>query len=145
MEKKKFNINEVLDEVDNFRRTWCTTNGRILSLDSALGSEATLIAAYNCSYAPSTQRALVNPQRINTMLIRENLKKDFINALKIFLNANKTFNFEQWERDLAKHIRTQFIDAGMTDYTYGNAQKWINMSIKYLFSSKNFDPLLPCF
>jgi len=138
---------EVIEAVRKFRETWSTTGGRKLSLNGSLGETDTRIAAYEKSYAASIQRALKNPLKINTHMLKEDdqFKADFVMKLADVLYADEGFDFEQWERNLASLVRNHFREAGLSNYTYGNAQKWINLSIKYLLSSPNIDPLLPCF
>lgn len=47
--------------------------------------------------------------------------------------------FFDWESTLAKNTREIYHKNEIKLYTYGNAQKWINIAIKYLFSSDHID------
>ncbi len=41
--------------------------------------------------------------------------------------------FDEWHTDLCKGIKKGYTDKGIEIFTYGNAQKWVNMTVKYLY------------
>ena len=58
-----------------------------------------------------------------------------LETLEITKKEGKNLFFEKWEKSTADKIREIYKNNGIDLYTYGNAQKWINMTIKYIFSS----------
>ena len=49
-------------------------------------------------------------------------------------------DFDKWHRDLATSLREEY--KGFSAFTYGCAQKWINMAFKYLYAITDFSDLL---
>ena len=47
--------------------------------------------------------------------------------------------FTEWAEETATNIRAIYRNAGVNDYTYGNAQKLINVAIKFVMSSNLVD------
>ena len=47
--------------------------------------------------------------------------------------------FTEWAKETATHIRSIYRNAGVNDYTYGNAQKLINVALKFVLSSNIVD------
>lgn len=76
---------------------------------------------------------------------REDLKKEVKEKLKdeIKDNLNKISSqeeFDDWHEKVCDQIKEIYKEKGIT-LTYGQAQKWINMTIKYLYvlEAKTFD------
>ncbi len=55
-------------------------------------------------------------------------------------------DFDKWHRDLATSLREEYKDFSAPScgcaFTYGCAQKWINMTFKYLYAITDFSDLL---
>lgn len=52
--------------------------------------------------------------------------------------------FDNWHQQVCRQIRDIYIQQGIK-FTYGQAQKWLNMTIKYLYMLEvcNFDQIFP--
>jgi len=58
----------------------------------------------------------------------------------LFDKDEMDFNiFNQWAHETTMHIRQIYRDAGVNDYTVGNAQKLINVAMKFVMSSNIVD------
>ncbi len=58
----------------------------------------------------------------------------------LFGQTNLDFaSFSDWAKETTKHIRGIYRDAGVNDYTIGNAQKIVNVAIKFVMSSNIVD------
>lgn len=73
--------------------------------------------------------------------LREESCRFLANAFKnLFAMQNVNFdNFTDWAEAAATHIRSIYHDAKVMDYTYGNAQKLINVALKFVLSSNIID------
>lgn len=59
---------------------------------------------------------------------------------ELFLMEEMNFDiFASWEKEVATYIRRMYHDAGVRLYTYGNAQKLINVALKFVLSSNIVD------
>lgn len=138
---------EIIELVNAFRMDWKTTSGKKLSLNDF--NEKLDMNVFRESvkkaYRASTTRALKNPNKINTKAIKESLIDVIANDLNSLYISNDNYDFSIFESELSTKVRNAFKDKGLDDYTYGNAQKWINLSIKYLLSSNYVDPMNPLF
>lgn len=59
-----------------------------------------------------------------------------------------TSRFDQWHRDTAESLRRVYRRGKFNSFTFGQAQKWLNMAIKYLYafgqaSAPGFEPHYP--
>lgn len=64
-------------------------------------------------------------KKISSKLLLERLKK-----------LNSVPKFDEWHKELCKDIKKEYKDIkedGKELFTYGNAQKWVNMSLKYMW------------
>ncbi len=100
-------------------------------------------AAY-ASYGPSTRNTVAftgsyisDMQNVEKNREKENLKINVINGiLQDFLSA-EIFDFVNCHR-VIKQIRDFYRnEKQIVNYTYGNAQKWVNMAIKYYIICKS--------
>jgi len=41
--------------------------------------------------------------------------------------------FNEWHTNICNSIKNNYIEKGVSSFTYGQAQKWVNMTIKYLY------------
>lgn len=135
-----------LKEINNWRRNWATTGGRKLSIVGCDTEEEVISKAIDKAHAPSVLRALKtggNP----TALPRAEVKELLINELPKALHASMSrIDFDNWNADLCEKIKGIYYHKyKMTDYTIGNAQKLLNMAIKYTLSANIIDPDLDFF
>lgn len=77
--------------------------------------------------------------------LREKVNNVFENEIKKLIGNNITNQkeFDAWHCDVCKTIKSFYLNEGI-EFTYGQAQKWINMTIKYLYILKvySFDNVL---
>ena len=43
-------------------------------------------------------------------------------------------DFDRWHEAACTKLQTLYHDHGFTDFSVGQAQKWLNMSLKYVFT-----------
>ena len=118
-------------KMDDWYKRFCENQKPIKTLCNTPNAEELASVAAILSYRASVLRALkMNGKHKEAALARQKgevLIKDFL--WKIF-NTNTAAEFdcvvETWEA-LHQIYKKQDIQ----DYTYGNAQKWVNMAIKY--------------
>jgi len=132
------------ESVEIWRKNWKTKSGRPLSICGINNIKDIINETVKRSYSPSVKMTaftrgkygsekLKEPRQKCEEILRENL-------LKIYNNNNiPEENFIDWEEKLANKIRETYHSYSINLYTYGNAQKWINIAIKYLFSSDHID------
>lgn len=78
------------------------------------------------SYKPSVQRAIkFNKNNLNKQSARDAAEKVLIKFLQKKDFSNETI-FNLWDE-----IWGIYHEQGITQYTYGNAQKWVGMAVKY--------------
>lgn len=134
-----------LKEINNWRRNWATTGGRKLSIVGCDTEEEVISKAIDKAHAPSVLRALKtggNP----TALPRAKVKELLINELPKALHASMSrIDFDNWNAELCEKIKDIYHNSNIIDYTLGNAQKLLNMTIKYIFSSDIINPELDFF
>ena len=58
------------------------------------------------------------------------IKKRVAEVLRFEINAEQ---YDSWHNMLCKDLLSQYKDVGIGFFEYGNAQKWVNMTMKYLF------------
>lgn len=112
--------------------------------------EEAIKLAISKAYAPSTRRALSLDKGVKTNAPRSTCEEYLYNA--IILNIDKIKSVEDYDKfakECCSHLRKEFQEYGISDYTYGNAQKWLGMIFKYLLSCeeirKNYDVFDFCF
>ena len=132
-------------EINNWRKSWKRkSNGKLLSITGVSNIDDIIDIAVQKGYAPSIQNTAIKQYKYDSKKLavprkdcEELLKKEI---KKIYDETNITEEkFEEWESNLASEIREKYKQNGIEHYTYGNAQKWINMTIKFVFSSENVD------
>ena len=79
--------------------------------------------------------------------LREKVKNIFETEIKKLTKNNITNQeeFDVWHCDVCKMIKSFYLNEGI-EFTYGQAQKWINMTIKYLYilNIYSFDDVFKC-
>lgn len=140
-----------LDEaIKMFKSSWSSIGGEYVPFcDKYSNIDDVYYNAGMEAYRAATKRAI----RFDGLAIRtrnelrkkscEYLKKRF----KILFDLKKMdFDiFRDWAKETAKHIRDIYRNAGVNDYTYGNAQKLINVALKFVLSSNLVDCHNPVF
>lgn len=131
--------------IDTWRRTW-RTNTKALSITGCTDPESVVKLAVKKAHAPSVLRAL-NTDGTSTKNARNTVARYLEGELLEALG--KTFTYEEydiWAGNVIEKIRDIYRnDYHFSDYTYGNAQKLFNMSVKYILSADNIDANLPIF
>ena len=104
--------------------------------------KAMCVGAYDDPYEAASNRAyrdLNRTIRYQTMLsdVREKLRQNTTELLReeitwMMNNVATQETFDSWHFNVCTRIRGCFRDAGIEFY-YGQAQKWLNMTVKYLY------------
>lgn len=132
-----------------WRKNWKTKKtGKQLSLNlsGAITTQNEIIElAISKAYAPSIQNTAIKIYKYGSKKLStpKSYCKDllFEKLTELFSKQNSISekDFIDWEEELAKEMQEIYKQNGIGKYTLGNAQKWINMSIKYIFSSNYFN------
>ena len=138
-------MTEHISMINEWRSTW-RTKTKALSITGCTSPEEVVKVAIHKAHSPSVLRALDTDGK-STKIPRDEvarfLKDEILNAL------TKSFTFEEydeWSGTVIEKIRDIYRNKyGFGDYTYGNAQKLFNMTMKYILSADNIDPNLPIF
>lgn len=138
--------------VRKLREEWKSSGGKPLSLDQR-GIKAEIEKnAVKCSRGPSIIRALRYPEKMTKKEKDEvfDKAKEYLAEELHKLLQSKTISeteFDGWAKETASKIRDIYRSTPyeVKDFTYGNAQKLINMAIKYLLSSSSIDKNHPLF
>ena len=134
-----------LKEINDWRNSWSSTGGRKLSIVGCGTEEEVISNAIDKAHAPSVLRALKTGD-ISTKAPRAEVKELLINELSKALYASMSQKeFDNWNAHLCEKIKGIYHKYKITDYTLGNAQKLLNMTIKYIFSSDIINPDLDFF
>lgn len=111
-------------------------------------SDATRQKAYNFLFSEKNLKNLCNNENLEIKELSSDLKatsksnketattiiRDRITALKK-VNPDKN-NYDDWHEDLCDALVDQYKTVSVNNtrfFTYGNAQKWVNMTMKYLY------------
>lgn len=152
-ECRPFEVDQI---IYRFRKNW-TVNGNPNDYQPVPNNIKDLkeIIKYSVdkAYQPSMRRAILihpdneTPEERREIEKRKNLAKGkcehiLIDELTEFFNScsfPKTLEeFLKFEETVCEHIRRVFKEEfDISDYTWGNAQKWLTISIKYVLSSSN--------
>lgn len=81
--------------------------------------------AINRAYRDFCRTIRKEPGGINARMNLKDSKTKATNIILEFLKKDKS-NYDEWHEDLCKKL----VDLR---YTYGQAQKWVNMTMKYLY------------
>ena len=107
---------------------------------------------YNDKYKAAANRAYLDMNRTlrfdkKTDLDRDKLRNDVVSLLKneiIAFMKNKAFcrqeDFDSWHFNICGEIKSIYQKEDIS-FTYGQAQKWINMTFKYLYILRNEEVL----
>ena len=127
--------------ISKLRTSWHTSGGRVLSY----GKKYKINEVFNqiglSAYFASVSRAINFKDFGIDKKTRQKLKEDAASYLskevkKIYYKEIKTDKeFDKWMKKTSNKIIGLYSAKGAKDYTLGNAQKLINIAIKYLLSS----------
>ena len=96
--------------------------------------KSTIKVAYNDATMQGAYNALEkeNAEEIDYNEVAQELEK----AIKKLLNDNSN-SYEQWHKDICKELVECYEKVTSNNknpaFSYGNAQKWVNMTMKYLY------------
>lgn len=136
--------------VDRLRKHWKTSGGKPLSFGSKYKNINDVFAnACLNAYGPSVIRTgnLTGASK-KTKQFLKNYVADYLKEKIKDIYCRKSLDYEdfcEWEYENVKWVRSTYHNNGVKNYTYGNAQKLINMAIKYLLSSNLIDENNPLF
>ena len=135
-----------LSIISNWRKTW-STKSKHLSITKCTTEEESISLAIDKAHQPSVQRALTLADGCSTQSPRQEVKNYLLEEIPNILHQESlTFDsYTAWANRVCTKIRETYQNHGITDYTYGNAQKLLSMTIKYILSADNIDPSLPIF
>lgn len=132
-------------EIENWRQNWKTkTKKRLLSITNINNIDDIIQESVKRSYAPSVQNTCLKQGKYGSekLKVPRQEYEPILSAALSDIYDNKHITEKQfinWETNLAQEIRAIYHKNGIDLYTYGNSQKWINMAIKYLYSSDHID------
>ena len=121
------NIKLIVERAQNFYEKYCLKQLKTNNYDYAFVST-------RYSYRTATKRAIKyesKDEKRNSLSIRLEEEKKIIDFL-----ITGDFKLESITK-LAHEIRNDYQKVGVHDFLCGNAQKWINMAIKYFLISKS--------
>lgn len=102
--------------------------------------EEIIETAIKKAYAPSMRRAIKLNGKSSKKPREECAKFMLSNISKNYKTINDARSFDDFAKVCCDNIVNIFHDKyGIEDYTYGNAQKWLNMTFKYMLSADNMD------
>ena len=122
-----------LEIVTGFRKDWK------YSL-KGIPEEEIIETAIKKAYVSSMRRA-INLNGKSSKEPREECAKFMrSNIAEKYKTINDARSFDDFAKVCCDNIVNIFHDKyGIEDYTYGNAQKWLNMTFKYMLSADNMD------
>lgn len=135
-----------LSVIEKWRKTW-KTESKFLSINGCLSETETIFTAIEKAHQPSVLRALKLDDDNSTFQARNEVKDYLLIKIANILHK-KPFSFEEYEafaKEVCARIRAIYRKYKINDYTYGNAQKMLSMTIKYILSADNIDPSLSIF
>ena len=133
--------------ISNWRTNWTTSSGtKPLSIQNAQGMNELISLAIDRAHAPSVIRALSTGGK-STKIAKENAKKYLMpRMIKLFMQpitAMPQVKYDAFAKEACEKIKECYHKEGIIDYTLGNAQKLLNMTVKYILSSSLVDPTWP--
>ncbi len=138
-------MTEYISMINKWRSTW-RTKTKALSITGCTSPEEVVKVAIHKAHSPSVLRALDTNGK-STKKAREEVAHFLENVVLNALTQSFTFDeYDAWAGEVIEKIRDIYRNKyGFGDYTYGNAQKLFNMTMKYILSADNIDPNLPIF
>ena len=131
--------------INNWRKNWTSKGGKPLSITNATTETDAISIALDKAHAPSVVRALKTgkkPTKCARAAAKNYLKGEIATALHTSMSQA---NYDAWNSKVCDEIKKLYQNHSFSDYTLGNAQKLVNMTVKYIFSSDVIDPDLDFF
>lgn len=98
-----------------------------------------LDALINKAYSDATQQGAYNmhigKSDLNLKEKSEKCKKEAIKIIKEKIEEYKGDSYDDWVKDVMGEVEKEYKDIKIDKdnlFSYGNAQKWVNMSVKYI-------------
>ncbi len=134
-----------INTINTWRKSW-STKTKPLSITGCLTIEETVDEAVKKAHSPSVLRVL-KTNGISTERPRKEAASYLTSEILTMISRTSFTNdeYDDWVRKVCTRIRDIYRSYNLEDYTFGNAQKYFNMTIKYIFSADNIDPNLPIF
>lgn len=131
-------------EIENWRQNWKTKKTERLSIIGINNIDDIIQESVKRSYAPSVQNTCLKQGKYGSEKLKVPRQEcePILSAALSYIYDKKNITEKQfinWETNLAQEIRAIYHKNGINLYTYGNSQKWINMAIKYLYSSDHIN------
>ncbi len=135
---------DLKDSIRSFRLNWSSNRGECLSFGNRYDNiNDVYFNAGMEAYPAAMRRAIIfnnTPQRVRNDLRSESCRYLAERFRILFATKGldyKSYNF--WAEVTTKHIRKIYHDNNVEDYKIGNAQKLINVALKYVMSSDIVD------
>ena len=87
--------------------------------------DATMMGAFNTSLTDQTRRPAKEAKTEGARYLRE--------MLQAAREASSRDEYDKWHHESCFHLRALYHQHELNTFTYGNAQKWVNMTMKYLY------------
>ena len=134
-----------VDAIQEWRKKW-RTKTRYLSICGCRSMGEAVHTAIHKAHESSVKHALHAAGRSTARpraAAKEYLAAEIMEKLQ--KEAFDREEYDNWSKTVCERVRQIYRDHAFEDYTYGNAQKLLNMSIKYTLSADNIDPALSIF
>ena len=141
----EYDLGRDLDEsIASFKSNWSSIGGEYVPFcDKYNNLDDVYFNAGMEAYRAAMKRAIKFnglPQRIRNNLRLESCRYLADRFRVLFSTENLDFNsYNVWAEETTKHIRSIYRSNGVEDYTIGNAQKIINVALKFVMSSNIVD------
>ena len=131
--------------ISNWRATWATSSGtKKLAIQNAQNMNELISIAIDKAHAPSVIRALSTGGK-STQNARKAVKNDLMPQLSnLFKQSSMSQKaYDDFAKTACEKIKERYHNEGIADYTLGNAQKLLNMTMIYILSSDLTDTTWP--
>lgn len=99
--------------------------------------KAAIVKAYNDATMEGAYNTLIPKKNIDLRKKSDSAKKEAAKLIKTHIKelfTSYSGEFDKWHSTLCEEIKNKYsnVNSENTLFTYGNAQKWVNMTIKYI-------------
>ena len=113
------------------KKIWNATNQFLVQCYFGSMENGAVVAAIDRAYI-DMQTHTVRGEKEDLFTRRKVVTEILYKRIQELVNDEK--DFDKWHRNVSKEIKTKY-----PDFTFGQIQKWINMTIKYLFVLRQLD------
>lgn len=113
------------------KKIWNATNQFLVQCYFGSMENGPVVAAIDRAYI-DMQTHTVRGEKEDLFTRRKVVTEILYKRIQELVNDEK--DFDKWHRNVSKEIKTKY-----PDFTFGQIQKWINMTIKYLFVLRQLD------